>query len=72
MEGQVVGMVEPAAGEGRLWTVPELAAFLGVPVATIYKWRTTGDGPTGLRIGRHLRYRESDVLAWLETRRNVT
>jgi len=65
-------MVKPAASEGRLWTAPELATFLGVPVATIYKWRTTGDGPVGLRIGRHLRYRESDVLAWLETRRNVT
>jgi excisionase family DNA binding protein len=65
-------MSEPVASEERLWTVPELARFLGVPVATVYKWRTTGDGPPGLRIGRHLRYREREVLAWLDTRRDVT
>ncbi|MBX6389684.1 MAG: helix-turn-helix domain-containing protein [Frankia sp.] len=55
----------------RLWTVQDLAGFLGVPVNTVYKWRTTGDGPPGLRIGRHVRYRREDVEAWLATRVTV-
>ncbi|ADP79352.1 helix-turn-helix transcriptional regulator [Pseudofrankia inefficax] len=57
-----------SADQDRLWTVGDLAEYLGVPVNTIYKWRTTGEGPTGLRIGRHVRYRREDVTAWLATR----
>jgi len=55
---------------GRLWTVAELARFLGVPVGTIYKWRSTGEGPPGFRVGRYVRFREVDVQAWLATRRD--
>ena len=51
--------------QDRLWTVQDLAEYLGVPVNTVYKWRTTGDGPRGLRVGRHVRYRREDVLAWV-------
>jgi hypothetical protein len=30
-----------------LWTTADVAAFLSVPVQTIYDWRTRGYGPTG-------------------------
>lgn len=43
-------------GEALL-SVAELAAFLGVPVATIYRWRHQRRGPIGYRVGRHVRYR---------------
>lgn len=43
-----------------------LAEYLGVPVQTVYSWRTTGKGPRAIRVGRHLRYRAADVEAWLE------
>lgn len=43
-----------------------LADYLEVPVATIYRWNHHGTGPTVVRVGRHVRYRRSDVEAWLE------
>ena len=49
----------------RLLTVEDLAAYLNVPIATIYAWRYRGKGPKGLRVGRHLRFREGDVERWL-------
>jgi len=53
-----------------LLSVAELAAYLGVPIATIYQWRHHHRGPTGYRIGRHVRYRARDVEHWLETQRD--
>jgi excisionase family DNA binding protein len=49
-----------------LWTTADVAEFLSVPVQTIYDWRTRGYGPPGFRLGKHLRFRESDVFAWLD------
>lgn len=51
-----------------LLTVHDLAAYLRVPVGTLYNWRVTGEGPPAARIGRHLRYRKVDVEAWLAKR----
>lgn len=49
------------------WQSPEeLAADLGIPVGTVYQWRYKGTGPRGYKIGRHVRYRRSDVGAWIE------
>ena len=36
------------------------------PVPTLYQWRHKGIGPKSRRVGRHLRYKPEDVLAWLE------
>ena len=47
-------------------TVDEVAARLQVPKATLYGWRYKGSGPKGHRVGKHLRYRWSDVLMWLD------
>lgn len=47
-------------------TVDQLADYLMVPKATIYVWRRDRKGPPGVRVGRHLRFRTSDVEAWLE------
>jgi len=52
--------------ENRLITVKELAAYLGVPVTTLYQWRYRREGPPGFRVGRHIRYRWSDVEKWIE------
>jgi excisionase family DNA binding protein len=51
-----------------LATPVEVAAFLQVPQKTLYRWRSVGEGPPALKVGRHLRYSWSDVEAWLETR----
>lgn len=50
----------------RLLTIKEVADYLGVPVTTLYQWRYRGKGPPGLRVGRHVRYRRSDVDDWVE------
>jgi excisionase family DNA binding protein len=49
----------------RLWTVQDLAEYLGIPVQTIYQWRTKGYGPPGRRMGKHVRFRPDDVRAWV-------
>jgi excisionase family DNA binding protein len=48
-----------------LWGPADLADYLGVPVQTIYQWRTRGYGPAGIRIGKHVRYRPADVEVWI-------
>lgn len=50
----------------ELLSVPELASYLGVPVSTLYLWRTRGEGPPGFKIGKVVRYRASEVAKWLE------
>ena len=52
----------------RLLTVEDLADYLDVPVATVYAWRYRRQGPPGFRVGRHLRFRWSDVEHWIEDR----
>ena len=47
-------------------TTSELAEYLGVHVQAIYDLRADGRGPTGIRVGRQLRYRISDVRRWLD------
>ena len=49
----------------RLWTLQETAAFLVVPVSTLYKLNHKGTGPPCYRVGKHRRYDPRDVLAWL-------
>jgi excisionase family DNA binding protein len=50
----------------RLLSVEDVADYLGVPVATVRRWRYVGDGPRSLKVGRHVRYRREDVDAWLD------
>lgn len=52
----------------KLLTVKDLAEHLGVPVATIYAWRYHREGPPGFRVGRHVRYRWTDVEQWISDR----
>jgi excisionase family DNA binding protein len=48
-----------------LLDVAGVAAVLGVPVATVRKWRSESTGPPGFRIGRHVRWRREVVQAWI-------
>ncbi|HEU4319881.1 MAG TPA: helix-turn-helix domain-containing protein [Acidimicrobiia bacterium] len=50
----------------QLMTIQELAQYLSVPVGTLYQWRYRREGPPGFRVGRHVRYRRSDVQEWIE------
>ena len=55
----VTGVFEPAL------SVQQLAEELHVSAQTIYDLRSQGRGPTGFRVGRHLRFRKSEIEAWL-------
>ena len=46
--------------------VKELAAYLHVPVSTVYDWRTRSLGPRAYRFGKHLKFAVSDVRDWIE------
>lgn len=50
----------------KLATPEEVSAYLGVPKKTLYQWKYLRSGPRCTVVGRHLRYRWSDVEAWLE------
>ena len=52
----------------ELLTTEGLAGYLDVPVTTLYAWRCRSEGPPGFRVGKHLRYRRSDVEKWIRQR----
>ncbi|MDR3201845.1 MAG: helix-turn-helix domain-containing protein, partial [Bifidobacteriaceae bacterium] len=48
----------------------EVAAYLGVPLSTLYDWRTRGKGPVAHRFGKHLKFAVSDVREWVAAQRD--
>jgi len=52
----------------RFLSPQDLSDVLAIPLKTIYDWNYRGAGPRALRVGRHVRYREGDVVAWLDAR----
>lgn len=56
----------PVASD-RLLSAQEVAQFLGVPLATLYQWRTKGTAPRAVKVGRHIRFRQEDLNAWCES-----
>jgi excisionase family DNA binding protein len=59
-------MTNPRSADPVLLTTEDLATYLGVPRSTLYGWKYRGDGPPAIRVGRHLRYRSSEVQRWLD------
>jgi excisionase family DNA binding protein len=53
-------------GLERLISTRELAEYLGVAPQAIYDLRTAGRGPRAVHVGRELRYRVSEIQAWLD------
>jgi excisionase family DNA binding protein len=52
----------------KLLSRRELAELLGVPAQSVASWASQGIGPTYVIVGRHARYRVSDVERWLESK----
>lgn len=50
----------------QVLSLSELCAHLHVNAQTIYDLRSQGRGPRGFRVGRELRFRISEIDAWLE------
>jgi excisionase family DNA binding protein len=63
--GQVV-----STSEHKFLSPKGLAEYFDVPVRTIYAWRYRGEGPPIFKVGRHIRYKVSEVDQWLESQRD--
>ena len=46
----------------------EAAAFLQVQPTTLEQWRWNGKGPRFCKLGRSVRYRKTDLEAFIEAR----
>jgi predicted DNA-binding transcriptional regulator AlpA len=46
----------------------QVAAILGVSVATVRRWRLLRQGPRYLKIGAAVRYKHQDLDSWLASR----
>jgi len=46
----------------------DVARLIALSVASVRRWRLLGQGPKFLKIGSAVRYRQEDVLDWLESR----
>lgn len=55
----------------RHLTVEELARRVGVSTHTVYRWNSRGGGPPYMKLGRHARYRLTDVIAWERSRQQA-
>jgi predicted DNA-binding transcriptional regulator AlpA len=58
---------QPSSGE-RLLPPNDAANFLRVSVSFLAKARMRGDGPPYVKLGRSVRYRESDLVHWMKSR----
>ena len=58
--------------DDRLLTPKEAANFLRVSQSWLAKARMRGDGPPFVKIGRSIRYRESDLLQWMKSRTHLS
>ena len=48
-----------------VFTIAELATQLSVSTQALYDLRSKGRGPNGFRVGRQLRFRQSEIQSWL-------
>ena len=54
---------------GRLLNEKEVAALAGVSTSWLQKLRMLGNGPKFHKLGKAVRYSDTDVHAWLESLR---
>ncbi len=51
----------------KFLTDVEVAATLGVSLASVRRWRLLGTGPRYVKIGGSVRYNADDLLAFVQT-----
>jgi hypothetical protein len=61
-----------ATGPPVLLTVSEVAALLRCSISSLNKWRCLGGGPAFVKVGARVRYRLSDVAAWITQERRIS
>jgi len=61
-----------AAQASHNMTEREAAEYLGLSVYTLQQWRFRGQKPDYLKLGKAVRYREADLVAFIESCRVST
>jgi excisionase family DNA binding protein len=56
--------------DDEILTTDEIAALLKIPKATLYRWVSMGVSPPFYKIGKHSRWKRSEVMAWFEARQD--
>lgn len=54
------------AMDDEIMTGAQVAELLHVSIRTLEEWRQTHTGPPYRKMGKHVRYLRSEVLAWFE------
>ena len=62
---------DPKTSNGFL-TVDDLAGWLQVPKATIYRWRSRPCPIPALKVGKYLRFTIEEVLKWIGRHQDST
>jgi excisionase family DNA binding protein len=66
--GPADGDTSPDRIEGSLWTVDDVARFLGVAPKTVRKWQLNGALPFVKLGGKLVRFRPAAVQEWVDHR----
>lgn len=56
--------------QDKLLSTKELSEYLGIAVSTIIEYRMNNSGPIYVKLGHLVRYKKSDVDAWIESRKH--
>ena len=54
--------------DSTLIRAEELPGYIGIAQQTLARWRSEGQGPKFIKVGRRVAYRAGDVRAWLHDR----
>jgi hypothetical protein len=70
MSGGTPDAIGGAVAEGRLtedmWDAERASQFLGgVPIGTLYQWRSRRYGPRSYKVGGQIKYDPADLRRWL-------
>lgn len=57
---------DSGSNAARLLHEQEAAKFLSLSVRTLQAWRVRGGGPRFCKLGRSVRYRHDDLVAWVD------
>lgn len=56
----------------KMLTEQDVIAMTGLARGTLAYWRHCGTGPVSYKLGRRVRYDETDVLAWIAEQKTQT
>jgi hypothetical protein len=65
-------LLDESSATKRLRDESAIAKELDVEVKTLQAWRTRGDGPPFLKIGRLVKYDLESVRAWVKSRERTS